>query len=55
MRSKRIIEIAIEVDEHSQEYVEEFLHVSGIPYYVEPPREKPWTTLLECEAECEGK
>ena len=52
----QIIEVAFELNhQHEYDFLETLFTRLGIAYYIEPPREKPWNSLAECEADCEGK
>lgn len=50
-----VIEIGMEMQPHELELVEKLLHAAGIQYYVEPMPKVPYDSLIELEADCEGK
>lgn len=50
-----MVEIGVEVTPQELERLESELLYLNIPYYIQPPRLKPYKSLDELEADCEGK
>jgi len=56
MKSIMVVEIGVEVTPTQLSLVKRLLDDASIPYYIEPPRPKsPYHSLLDLEADCEGK
>lgn len=53
---ERIIEIGFEIkSQEDYDFLELVLSITEIPFYIQPQRNPPWTSLEDLEAACEGK
>jgi len=55
MEAAMVVEIGVEVTPKQLKAIVAFLRIRKIPFYEEPPRTDPWTSLADLEAACEGK